>query len=153
MKIQNDCVVAIHYQLNNNQGQLLDSSEGKPPLQFLHGAGNIIPGLEQALLDKQAGDAFEVTIEPEQAYGVIHPQLIQKVPKSAFQGVEHMQVGMRFNASSDQGEIPVRITEIVDDMVTVDGNHELAGEPLTFKVSVESVRAATAEEKAQGHAH
>jgi len=153
MQIKDNCVVAMHYTLTNDQGEVLDSSEGREALKFLQGAHNIIIGLEKALDGKKAGDAFEVTIEPEEAYGVRHEEMIQKVPKSAFQGVEKLEAGMSFQAETEQGPVPVTITEVVDDAVTVDGNHELAGERLTFKVSIEDVREATQEEMEHKHAH
>jgi len=153
MEIKNDSVVAIHDTLTNDQGEVLDSSEGRDPLKFLQGAHQIIIGLEKALDGKAKGDAFDVSIEPEEAYGVRHEQMIQKVPRSAFQGVDNIQVGMRFQAETEQGPVPVTITEVVDDVVTVDGNHALAGQRLHFKVSIEDVREATEEEKAHNQAH
>ena len=136
----------MHYTLTNDQGEVLDSSEGRQPLNFLQGAHQIIIGLEKAMLGKQVGDAFEISIEPEEAYGIRHEQMIQKVPKSAFEGVDELQVGMTFQAQTDQGPVPVKVTEVTGDVVTVDGNHELAGQRLHFKVSIEEVREATAKE-------
>ncbi len=153
MQIKDNCVVAMHYTLTNDQGQVLDSSEGREPLKFLQGAHNIIIGLEKAMVGKAVGDSFEVSIEPEEAYGVRHEQMIQKVPKSAFQGVDNIEVGMSFQAQTEHGPVPVKITEVLDDVVTVDGNHELAGERLHFKVSIEEVREATKEEMEHNHAH
>ena len=153
MQIKNDCVVAMHYTLKDDEGKVLDSSEGRDPLKFLQGAHNIIIGLEKAMEGKAKGDSFEVSIEPEEAYGVRHEQMIQKVPRSAFQGVDEIKVGMQFQAETEQGPVPVTITEVVDDVVTVDGNHALAGQRLHFSVSIEDVREATEEEKAHQHAH
>ena len=153
MEIKDGCVVAMHYKLTNDQGEILDSSEGRDTLKFLQGAHNIIPGLEKAMEGKKVGDAFEAIIEAEDAYGIHHEQMVQKVPQSAFQGVEKLEVGMQFQAETEQGPVPVKITEIVDEVVTVDGNHELAGVRLTFNVSIEEVREATAEEQEHKHAH
>lgn len=153
MQIKDNCVVAIHYTLTNDQGQVLDSSEGRDPLKFLQGAHNIIIGLEKALEGKKVGDAFDVTVAPEEAYGIRHEQMIQQVPRSAFQGVDDIEVGMSFQAQTEQGPVPVKITAVADDVVTVDGNHELAGETLHFKVSIEEVREATQEEMEHNHAH
>jgi FKBP-type peptidyl-prolyl cis-trans isomerase SlyD len=153
MQIKDNCVVAMHYTLTNDEGQVLDSSEGRDPLKFLQGAHNIIPGLEKAMEGKAVGDAFDVTVEPEEAYGVRHEQMIQQVPRSAFQGVDDIEVGMSFQAQTEQGPVPVKITAVTDDEVTVDGNHELAGERLHFKVSIEEVREATKEEMEHNHAH
>jgi len=153
MQIKKDCVVAMHYTLTNDQGEVLDSSDGRDPLKFLQGAHNIISGLEKALEGKKVGDAFDVSVEPEEAYGVRHEQMIQQVPKSAFQGVDNIAVGMTFQAETEQGPVPVKITEVAEETVTVDGNHELAGQRLHFKVSIEEVREATAEEKEHNHVH
>ena len=153
MQIKDNCVVAMHYTLTNDQGQVLDSSEGRDPLKFLQGAHNIILGLEKALEGKKVGDAFDVTVAPEEAYGIRHDQMIQQVPRSAFQGVDDIEVGMSFQAQTEQGPVPVKITAVADDVVTVDGNHELAGETLHFKVSIEEVRKATKEEMEHSHAH
>lgn len=153
MEIKDNCVVSMHYTLTNDEGTVLDSSEGRDPLNFLQGAHNIIPGLEKAMLGKADGDEFSVTIEPEEAYGVRHEQMVQKVPRTAFQGVDNLAVGMQFQAETEQGPVPVKITEIVGDVVTVDGNHELAGVRLTFQVNIVNVREASQEEMDHGHAH
>lgn len=152
--IGNDLVVSIHYKLTNNAGETLDSSEGNEPLSYLHGAGNIIPGLENALTGKTQGDSLQVTVSPEEAYGERVEQLIQKVPMSMFQGVEQLEAGMVFQTQSPDGQTHlVTVTEIEDEEVTIDGNHPLAGQELNFDVTVESVRDATAEELEHGHVH
>lgn len=153
MNIANNRVVSIHYTLTNDAGEVLDSSEGREPLNYLHGAGNIIPGLENALLDKVAGDELKVTVEPADGYGVRRDELIQKVPREAFQGVDQVEPGMRFQAQTQTGPVMVTVTEVSDTEVTVDGNHELAGQRLHFAVKVEDVREATAEEQEHGHVH
>ncbi|MCG8464106.1 MAG: peptidylprolyl isomerase [Xanthomonadales bacterium] len=153
MNIANNRVVSIHYTLTNDAGEVLDSSEGREPLNYLHGAGNIIPGLENALLDKVAGDELNVTVEPEDGYGVRRDELIQKVPREAFQGVDQVEPGMRFQAQTQTGPVMVTVTEVTDTEVTVDGNHELADQRLHFAVKVEGVREATAEEQEHGHVH
>lgn len=154
LKINDDHVVTIHYTLTNNSGEILDSSEGADPLTYLHGAGNIIPGLEDALLGKAKGDAFTVSIQPEDAYGIHHPQLIQVLPRQAFGGVSTLEVGMEFTAQGAGGEMRrVGITAINGDEITIDGNHPLAGQVLNFAVKVEEVREASAEELDHGHVH
>lgn len=154
LKINNDHVVTIHYTLTNNQGEVLDSSDGGEPLTYLQGAGNIIPGLENALLGKTQGDALKVSIQPEDGYGVHHPQLVQVLPRTAFGGVDKLEVGMEFTAQGADGEVRrVGIAAINGDDVTIDGNHPLAGEVLNFAVTIESVRAASAEELSHGHVH
>ena len=152
MTISKDSVVAFHYTVSDEDGVQLDSSAGKSPLTYLHGANNIIKGLENALEGKAEGDSLTVTIPPEDAYGEHHDALVESVPKTAF-GENQVQVGMRFEAQTNQGPISVVVTDIAEDNVTVDGNHPLAGKELTFEVAVESVRDATAEERDHGHVH
>jgi FKBP-type peptidyl-prolyl cis-trans isomerase SlyD len=154
MQIAKNVVVVIDYTLTGPDGKTIDSSIGKEPLPYLHGAGNLIPGLENALLGKSKGDTLKVTIAPEDAYGIRDDKLIQVVPKSAFQGVPKLDVGMQFR-SQGQGGAPVvvTVTKVEGDNVTVDANHALAGIPLTFDVAVKDVRAATKEELEHGHVH
>lgn len=154
MQIADKAVVAIDYTLRNDEGDVLDSSEGAQPLAYLHGAANIIPGLEQALLGKKAGDELEVSVEPEDAYGEFSLELVATLERSMFEGVEELLPGMQFHASAPDGGMQVVTVRDVDgDQVTVDGNHPLAGQRLHFKVKVVSVREATAEELDHGHAH
>ena len=101
MNIANDCVVAFHYTLTDDNGVELDSSKGQDPLAYLHGHGGIIPGLERELEGKVAGDELKVTVQPGDAYGELNPELIQAVPRDAFQGVEQIEVGMQFQAQGD----------------------------------------------------
>lgn len=154
MHIAEQSVVSIHYTLTNDAGETLDTSDGREPLVYLHGAQNIIPGLENELTGKSVGDSFDVTIQPEEAYGTVNPELVQTVPHSAFEGVEKVEPGMQFQARGDDGETQViTVTEVADSGVTVDGNHPLAGQVLNFSVRVEEIRAATEEEIAHGHIH
>ncbi len=154
MEIKNDHVVSIHYTLTNEDGDVIDSSEGRAPLNYLHGYGNIIRGLEQALLGKKVGDKLNVEIAPVDAYGEHDPNMVQEVPRAAFQGIDEIEVGMQFHAQTpDGGAIPVTVVAVDANTVTVDGNHELAGERLFFAVSVEAVRAASPEEIDHGHVH
>ena len=154
LKIADDHVVTIHYTLTNNQGETLDSSAGGDPLTYLHGAGNIIPGLEDALAGRQQGESLKVSIAPEQAYGVRHSQLVQVIPREAFGIGQPLEVGMEFTAQGAGGEHRrVVIAAIAGNDITVDGNHPLAGEVLNFAVTIESVRQATGEELDHGHVH
>ena len=130
-----------------------DSSSGRDPLAYLHGAGNIIAGLEDALTGKQAGDKLNVTIEPGDAYGEHNDALVQDVPLEAFQGVDQVSAGMQFQANTPNGPQVVTVTRVEGETVTVDANHPLAGEQLTFDVEVMEVRAATDEELEHGHVH
>jgi FKBP-type peptidyl-prolyl cis-trans isomerase SlyD len=153
MQIAERTVVSIHYTLTNDAGETLDSSEGSEPLVYLQGFGNIIPGLEKALVGKQTGDRLNVRVEPAEAYGEHDPKLIQQVPRRAFQGVNEVKAGMRFQTQGPNGPSSVVITRVAGDMVTVDGNHPLAGQNLTFAVEIADVRAASEEEIAHGHVH
>ncbi len=153
MQVAKDKVVAIDYTLTDDEGNVLDSSVGREPLAYLHGWGNIIPGLEKALEGKQAGDNLTVRVPAAEAYGERDDSLTQQVPRELFMGVDELEVGMRFQAQTNQGVQIVTITEIYGDVVTVDGNHPLAGKPLNFEINVVEVRDATAEELAHGHVH
>lgn len=153
MQIAENVVASFDYELTGPDGEVIDKSQPGEPLPYLHGAGNIIPGLEAELLGKGAGDELTAVIEPAMAYGERNEQLLQEVPKEAFQGVDELEVGMRFTAESNNGPVPVVITAVADDKVTVDGNHPLAGMVLTFKVKVTEVREATAQEIEHGHVH
>lgn len=154
MLIAANKAVAIDYTLTNDAGEVIDSSAGGAPLAYLHGAGNIIAGLEKALLGKQAGDEVNVSIEPEEAYGEYSAELITTLSRAMFEGVDELEVGMQFHASGPDGGMQiVTIRDIDGDDVTVDGNHPLAGQRLTFQVKIVSVRDASAEEVAHGHIH
>ena len=147
-------VVAIDYTLSNDAGEVIDSSAGAEPLVYLHGAGNIIAGLEKALAGKAVGDELDVSIEPEDAYGEYSAELITNLGREMFEGVDQLEVGMQFHASAPDGGMQiVTIRDIDGDQVTIDGNHPLAGQQLNFKVKVVSVRAASEEELAHGHVH
>ena len=154
MQIAKDKVVLINYILKNDAGEVIDSSEGSDPLAYLHGAENIIPGLENALLGKVAGDALSVTIPPEEAYGMMDESKIQSVPKDMFEDAGEVLVGSQYHAAGpDGGHITITVTEISDDMVTIDANHPLAGEQLSFDVTIMEIRDASAEELEHGHVH
>jgi len=153
MQIANNAVVQIHYTLKNDAGEVLDSSDGSDPLAYLQGHGNLIAGLEKALEGKKVGESLTVTIPPEEGYGVRDENLVQDVPRTAFEGVPNVEVGMQFHADSNHGPRTVTVTKIADDTVTVDGNHPLANQTLHFAVDIVEVRAATSEELAHGHVH
>ncbi len=154
MTIKNNSAVSFHYTLTDDDGQQLDSSAGKEPLAYLHGSGNIIPGLENALEGKNVGDSMVVAVTAAEGYGEVQPDLIQEVPRESFQGVDDIEVGMQFEAQTGNGDsVPVTVKTVTDEFVTVDGNHPLAGNNLNFDVSIESVRDATQEELNHGHVH
>lgn len=153
MQIADDTVASIHYTLTDNTGKVIDASPAGQPLTYLHGAGNIVPGLEQALEGRKAGDQFDVAVAPEEGYGPRLEQLIQLVPRDAFHGVDTLELGMQFEAQGGQGPMLVTVTKVDADNVTVDGNHPLAGETLHFAIEVADVRAASEEELEHGHVH
>jgi FKBP-type peptidyl-prolyl cis-trans isomerase SlyD len=153
MQIAKNTAVQINYTLKNDAGEVLDSSEGAEPLAYLQGNGNLIPGLEKALEGKRAGDAVNVSIPPEEGYGVSDATLIQEVPRSAFEGIDQIEVGMQFHAESNHGPRTVTVTKVAADTVTVDGNHPLADQTLHFAVQIIEVRAASQEELSHGHVH
>jgi FKBP-type peptidyl-prolyl cis-trans isomerase SlyD len=153
MSIDTNHVVSIHYTLKGDGGEVIDSSLGGQPLAYLHGHGNLVPGLERELTGKSAGDKLQVKIPPADGYGEYDPQLVQRVPRRALKGVANVRVGMRLQTQTGQGPKPVTVTHIAGDMVTLDGNHPLAGKHLNFDVEIAAVRAATEEELSHGHVH
>jgi FKBP-type peptidyl-prolyl cis-trans isomerase SlyD len=153
MKIGKDKVVSINYTLKDAKGEIIDTSDGRVPLDYIHGSGNIIQGLENALKGKSAGDELSVTIPPEEAYGPRDDSLAQSVDRKIFETEEELEVGMQFQTPTEQGTMIVTIAGIDGDIVTVDSNHPLAGEALHFDVAVVDVRDATEEELTHGHAH
>jgi len=148
-----DKVVTIHYTLTDQEGEVLDSSVGEQPLSYLHGRGNIIIGLEKALEGKKAGEKLQVTVPPDEAYGTVNEALVMQIPRTAFKDVDNLEPGMRFQVQGNEGVQVVTVTDIGESDVTVDGNHPLAGEELTFDVEITEVREATQEELSHGHVH
>lgn len=155
MQIDNHKVVSFHYTLTNASGAVIDSSEGRDPLVYLHGEENIIHGLELALEGKSVGDKLNVSIEPADAYGEFDPAMVEVVSSDMFDGVDNIEVGMEFQAETPDGEgvQMVRISDVDGDHVTVDGNHPLAGQQLNFDVAIVDIRKATEEELEHGHVH
>ncbi|MEW5757191.1 MAG: peptidylprolyl isomerase [Pseudomonadota bacterium] len=154
MQIDNLKVVTLDYTLKDDAGTVLDSTEGRGDFAYLHGARNIIPGLENALNGKSVGDSLQVHITPADAYGEKNEELVHTVPRDMFETDTEIQVGMQFHAQSTSGQMMVvTVVEVSADEITVDGNHPLAGVPLNFDVKVVDVRDATAEEIAHGHVH
>jgi FKBP-type peptidyl-prolyl cis-trans isomerase SlyD len=153
MSIAQDQVVSINYTLKDDAGAVIDQSAAGEPLTYLHGHGNLIPGLERELAGKNTGDRLQVKITPADGYGEYDRALVQKVPRRALKGLADVRVGMRLQAQTADGARPVTVTQLTGDMVTLDGNHPLAGKNLNFDVEVTQVRAATAEELAHGHVH
>jgi FKBP-type peptidyl-prolyl cis-trans isomerase SlyD len=147
-------VVTIHYTLKDDDGDVVDSSSGGEPLEYLHGAGNIVPGLEAAMSGKTVGDKFKVTVAPADGYGEVVGDGPRPVPKSAFPDDVELEEGMQFFVRGPDDEpFPVWVVGMKGDQVLIDANHPLAGENLHFEVEVMNVRAATKEEVEHGHPH
>lgn len=150
--IAKDTAVRFNYILKDENGNVIDQSQGEP-LAYLHGHNNIIPGLERELEGKSAGDSLTAVIEPADAYGEYQEQAVQQVPRSNFQGVDNIQPGMQFQSEAEGQVMLVTVTDVNDDTVTVDANHPLAGKKLSFDVEIVEVRAATKDELNHGHIH
>lgn len=153
MNVTKEHVVSINYTLKNDDGQVMDSSTDGNPLVYLHGVGQIIPGLEKALEGKTTGDKLNVTIPPEEAYGPKNDQMIQTVPKSEFQDADTIEVGVQFQADTEVGPMIFTVIEVKENEFVLDGNHPLAGMTLHFEVEVSEIRAASKEEIEHGHVH
>jgi len=153
MQIIENSVVSFHYTLTDKDGNVIDSSNGNAPLTYMHGGGQIVPGLENALAGKTVGEKLDVNVSAAEGYGEHHDFMVQQVPREAFQGVDDIQPGMQFQAQTPQGGMTVTVTAVDETTVTVDGNHPLAGQDLFFAVEIMTVRAATEEEIAHGHVH
>ena len=153
MSISQDQVVSIHYTLRDDAGEVIDRSADGEPLSYLHGHGNLIPGLERELTGRKSGDRLQVKVAPAEAYGEYDRELVQRVPRRALKGIADLRVGMRLQTQTPDGPRAVTVTQLNGDMVTLDGNHPLAGKSLNFEVEVAGVRAATEEELAHGHVH
>lgn len=146
-------VATIHYTLKNEQGEVLDTSEGQEPLAYLQGYRNLVPGLEKQLEGKAVGDKLSVVVSPEEGYGEKDPQLIQELPRDMFGGIDKIEVGMEFHAETADGPQIVEVIDVEEDSITIDGNHPLAGVELHFDVEVMDIRDATEEELQHGHVH
>ena len=153
MQIGDQKVVTLHYTLTDNEGRVIDKSEDGS-FAYLHGASNIIPGLEDALAGKSAGEEMSVSVLPEQAYGVRDESMLQQVPKNMFEDTSQIAVGTQFHAQGPNGEmLVVTVMEVEEEHVVVDGNHPLAGVELNFDVKIIDVRDASEEEVEHGHVH
>lgn len=152
MKIANNTVVTMHYAVKDKEDNLIDSSYDSEPLVLLQGSKFLIEGLENALIDHEKGDTFEVAVDAENAYGPRHDGLVQRIGNEMFADFD-VEVGMQLRATTDNGEQTVIVIDKDDESVTVDGNHPLAGVDLRFDVEILDVRAATEDEIAHGHVH
>lgn len=153
MAIAKDTVVQFHYTLKDADGTVIEASHGNEPMAYLHGHGNIIPGLEEEMAGKEAGTEFVATVSPEKAYGQRDETAIQRIPAKHLQGAKKWKKGMVAHVETDKGQRQVTVIKVGKFMVDVDANHPFAGKELTFEVKIEDVRDATAEEIQHGHAH
>jgi len=146
MKIAEKTVVQMHYTLTSDEGQVIDSSEGREPLQYIQGMHMIVVGLENAMVGHEVGDKFDVKVIPAEGYGEYDERMTQEVPTTVFQGVDKVEPGMTFYAQTPMGPMPIRIKSVNGDKAVIDANHELAGKNLNFAIEVVSVREATEED-------
>ncbi len=154
MKIASGSVVGIDYSLHLGDGKVIDASGPGEPMTYLHGEGQIVPGLESALEGLSVGDQKQVVLSPGEGYGEHDPRGLQEVPTSAFPPGFDPQVGMELTAEGPNGEpVPFAVREVRPESVVIDLNHPLAGKTLHFDVTVREIRPATEEEIAHGHAH
>jgi len=153
MQIADNSVVSFHYTLSNTSGEELESNRNEHPTSYLHGAGNIIRGLEKAFEGHSAGDHFEVTLAPSDAYGVRNEELTQRIPVKHLVCEGKLKVGAIAQVNTEQGKRTVTVIKLGRHSATIDGNHPLAGQELVFSVDIADVREASSEEVAHGHAH
>jgi len=152
MKIEDNKVAGIHYTLKGDDGDVIDSSDGRDPLEYLHGHGNIVTGLENALAGKSEGDKVSVSVSPEEGYGAKSDDMVVEVEREHLP-VEEIEPGMRFSAETSAGMRMFTAMEVGEEIVKLDGNHPLAGENLNFDVEVVSIRDAEQVELDHGHVH
>lgn len=154
MKIEKNKVVSIDYKLTNDKNETVDQSAEGAPLAYLHGNGNLIPGLEKELEGKATGDKLKVSVPPEEGYGVRDDSKQIEIPREVFKGVDEVKPGMQFQARGPGGMVElIRVIAVNGDKVSIDTNHPLAGETLHFEVTVRDIREATQEELDHGHVH
>lgn len=153
MEAAKNRVVTINYTLKDNDDQVIDSSEDREPLSYIHGIGQLIPGLEQALEGKEPGSEVSVSLNPEEGYGERDESMVLDVPREQFEGTDQVEPGMQFQAQTEDGMRILTVLESGDQEVTVDANHPLAGVTLNFEVEVVDVRDADQEEVEHGHIH
>lgn len=153
MKVGNSMVVSVEYTLKGEDGEVIESNIGKDPLVYLHGAGNIIEGLEDGLDELEVNDEFDVEVEPKYGYGKYESRLVNYMEKSRFPEDHPLEVGSTFFVNSPEGQKQIKVIEITEDKVKVDANHELAGKTLNFIGKILDIREATDDELAHGHVH
>lgn len=153
MKVESNSVVILHFEVKDDNGEVIENTRESQPLEFMMGSGYLVPGLEAELNGLSVGSEFEVTVEPAQGYGIYDPELVQEVPADLFADVEDLAPGMAFQAETDAGHLTVIVTGVEEDIITVDANHPFAGRTLQFTGEILGIREATAEEMEHGHIH
>lgn len=153
MKCEANCVVEFHLSIFDSENKLVDSTLDDEPVQLLLGRQSLVPGVDEALIGKEAGAELKLALTADEAYGEYSADDIQTLPITMFEEVEDLDVGLELFADTDQGPKVVTVREINDGLVTIDGNHPLAGQDLNFEVKLLSVRPASAEELDHGHVH
>jgi FKBP-type peptidyl-prolyl cis-trans isomerase SlyD len=155
MQIENNKVATLSYSLKNSQGELLDQADEQQPFIYLHGANNVVVGLESRLAGKTTGDSVSAVVPPEEAYGLRDDSLTQEIPRSMFENMDATMLvaGAQFEAQTDAGREIITVVSVSDDMINIDANHPLAGQTLHFEIEVLSIREASAEEISHGHVH
>ena len=153
MQITNNTVVYFHYTLRNEAGETVETSADAEPSTYLHGANNILPGLESALEGKESGDSVEVTLPPDQAYGPVQPDRVQRVPVKHLIFKGKLQPGLTVQVNTAEGRRPATVVKAGKFRADIDTNHPLAGQTLTFSIDILELRQASAEEVAHRHVH
>ncbi len=153
MQISKNTVARFEYTLTDDSGTVLDTSEGQEPLAYVQGMGSIIPGLEEEMEGKGGGDAFKVRITADKGYGERDENMLHDVPRDQLPPEAELEVGMQFQAESEDGLHLLTVLSIAEDTVKMDANHPLAGVALNFDIKILEVREATAEELEHGHVH
>jgi FKBP-type peptidyl-prolyl cis-trans isomerase SlyD len=153
MKTEPNMVVSLHYTLKDDNGEVLDSSSGREPLAYLHGHGNIVPGLERALEGTTVGHRSQVAVAAGDAYGETNPDLVFEAPREQFPADMQLTEGARVYAEGPEGPVSFTVVRLTERGAVLDGNHPLAGKQLHFDVEIVDIRPATKEELAHGHVH
>ncbi|MCB9701021.1 MAG: peptidylprolyl isomerase [Myxococcales bacterium] len=152
--IRDGKVVIFNYVLRSDEGEVLDESEADDPMAYLHGADNIVPGLESQMSGRRVGDRFDAIVPPSEGYGVRDESAIRVIPREAFPEDADLAPGMELVVEDDEGDLtPIWIAELRDDVVIVDLNHPLADQTLCFTVEIIGIRDATESEIEHGHPH
>ena len=151
MQIEENSVVTFHFVLMDDKGNVLDSTEGQEPEMALIGSGELVPGLEEALLAKSIGDKISISLDPDQAYGDYRKDLEIELDIKEFPDTP--KVGEEYLLDADEMAIPFAVEKIKGESVSLNGNHLFAGKKVHFDLEIFDIRPATKEELDHGHAH